>query len=148
MKKIPLEKCLDTVPNVFNLILVAARRARQLAYGKSPKVLYNNSEKPTAISLREIGEKVVDSDILKEELPEYRQELSVFGQPEPFRPPAIEIPSLPEDEEFVLVGKEFALIEGKEFVLGEDKELNPPKAKANTPPKVEIATLTTAQTPK
>ncbi|MCA8838363.1 MAG: DNA-directed RNA polymerase subunit omega [Proteobacteria bacterium] len=87
MKNIPIEKCLESVPNVFSLILVAARRARQLAYGKSPKVHYDNSEKPTMISLREIGDKVVGSEILKEEIPVFKDRNNLgFSTPGPLPP--------------------------------------------------------------
>lgn len=53
MARITVEDCLEKVPNRFELVLVAARRAKQLLKGARPLVDSDNKEVVTA--LREIG---------------------------------------------------------------------------------------------
>ena len=56
MARVTVEDAVDQIGNRFDLVLVAARRARQLAIqGKDPMVPWKN-EKPTVIALREIEE--------------------------------------------------------------------------------------------
>ena len=54
MARITVEDCLDQVPNRFELVLVAARRAKQLLKGARPLVDSDNKEIVSA--LREIAE--------------------------------------------------------------------------------------------
>jgi len=42
MARITVEDCLEKVPNMFQLVLVAAKRARQLANGAHPMVDWEN----------------------------------------------------------------------------------------------------------
>lgn len=53
MARITVEDCLKQVPNRFELVLVGARRAKQLLRGARPLVSSDNKEVVTA--LREIG---------------------------------------------------------------------------------------------
>jgi len=67
MARVTVEDCLDHVENRFELVLVASKRARQLAVeGKEP-VVEEESDKATVIALREIAEGAVTSAILAEE---------------------------------------------------------------------------------
>lgn len=68
MARITVEDCLDHVDNRFQLVLVATRRARQLALGADPLVEVEN-DKPTVLALREIAEGLVTREILEEEPP-------------------------------------------------------------------------------
>jgi DNA-directed RNA polymerase subunit omega len=68
MARITVEDCLDNVDNRFQLVLVATRRARQLALGAEPLVEMEN-DKPTVLALREIAEGLVTRSILDEEPP-------------------------------------------------------------------------------
>lgn len=65
MARVTVEDCLDYVDNRFELVLLAARRARQIAMGREALVAEEN-DKPTVIALREIAEGLVDAEILKE----------------------------------------------------------------------------------
>lgn len=66
MARVTVEDCLDNVDNRFELVMVAAKRARQLATGgKEPKVEWEN-DKPTVVALREIAEGHVNKTILDE----------------------------------------------------------------------------------
>lgn len=53
MARITVEDCLDKIPNRFELVLVGARRAKQLLKGARPLVESDNKEVVTA--LREVG---------------------------------------------------------------------------------------------
>jgi DNA-directed RNA polymerase subunit omega len=66
MARITVEDCLQYVDNRFQLVLVAAKRARELEMGAQPKVELEN-DKPTVIALREIASKKVGPSILDEE---------------------------------------------------------------------------------
>ena len=67
MARVTVEDCLDNVDNRFELVMLATKRARQLATGgKEPKVAWEN-DKPTVIALREIAEGKVTRDLLREE---------------------------------------------------------------------------------
>lgn len=66
MARVTVEDCLDKVDNRFQLVLVATKRARQLAKGAEPFVEWEN-DKPTVVALREIAEDFVTPAILDEE---------------------------------------------------------------------------------
>ncbi len=65
MARITVEDCLDNIPNIFEMVLVAAKRARRVAHGADPMVELEN-DKPTVIALREIAEGLVTPSILEE----------------------------------------------------------------------------------
>ena len=67
MARITVEDCLENVDNRFELVLIASKRARQIALGATPKVSPDN-DKPTVIALREIAENLVDNNIDNNEL--------------------------------------------------------------------------------
>jgi len=64
MARLTVEDCLDNVENRFELVLVAAQRARQLAMGADALVPEDN-DKPTVIALREIAENLINKQILQ-----------------------------------------------------------------------------------
>ena len=60
MARVTVEDCLRSVNNRFELVLLAAKRARQLARGSAdPKVAWNG-DKPTVVALREIASGYTD----------------------------------------------------------------------------------------
>jgi DNA-directed RNA polymerase subunit omega len=65
MARITVEDCLEHVENRFDLVLLAARRARQIAQGADPLVPGEN-DKPTVIALREIAENLINSSSMDE----------------------------------------------------------------------------------
>ncbi|MCZ8319092.1 MAG: DNA-directed RNA polymerase subunit omega [Lysobacteraceae bacterium] len=67
MARITVEDCLDVVNNRFELVLMASKRARQLAKGADPTL--DNSEhedKPTVLALREIAARQVDEALIEQ----------------------------------------------------------------------------------
>jgi DNA-directed RNA polymerase subunit omega len=84
MARVTVEDCLENVDNRFELVLVAAKRARQVAMGAQP-MLEEENDKPTVIALREIAEDLVNAKILEEVEPvaaeeELVEELSADDQ--------------------------------------------------------------------
>lgn len=63
MARLTVEDCLDYVDNRFDLVLVATRRARQLAMGADPLLPVEN-DKPTVLALREIAENLINEEVL------------------------------------------------------------------------------------
>ena len=65
MARITVEDCLEHVENRFDLVLLAARRARQISQGADPLVPAEN-DKPTVIALREIAENLINDASMDE----------------------------------------------------------------------------------
>ena len=65
MARITVEDCLDNIENIFEMVLVAAKRARRIAHGADPMVELEN-DKPTVLALREIADGLVTPAILEE----------------------------------------------------------------------------------
>ena len=73
MARVTVEDCLHRIPNQFDLTLVAAKRARQLARGAEARLPWGN-HKSTVLSLREIAEGHIDRTVLDEiDLPAVQQ---------------------------------------------------------------------------
>ena len=85
MARVTVEDCLDKVDNRFQLVLVATKRARQLARGAEPFVEWEN-DKPTVVALREIAEDHVTPAILDEKPEEELTAEEVLGMPEAAEP--------------------------------------------------------------
>ena len=67
MARITVEDCLENVENRFELVMVASKRARQLATGGKDPLVQEESDKPTVIALREIAEGLITNEILDRE---------------------------------------------------------------------------------
>jgi len=67
MARVTVEDCIEIVPNRFDLVMVAARRARELSSGGTLTVPRDNDKNPV-VALREIAEKTVEPSILQESL--------------------------------------------------------------------------------
>jgi DNA-directed RNA polymerase subunit omega len=67
MARVTVEDCIREVPNRFDLVLLAAQRARQIAAGSSLTLQRDNDKNPV-ISLREIAERTISLDELQENL--------------------------------------------------------------------------------
>lgn len=67
MARVTVEDCLENVENRFELVMVASKRARQLATGGKDPMVQEESDKPTVIALREIAEGFVTNEILRRE---------------------------------------------------------------------------------
>jgi DNA-directed RNA polymerase subunit omega len=63
MARITVEDCLKYIPNRFDLVLVAAERARQLELGAGEPMVSSHHDKPAVLSMREIA---AGYDVLRE----------------------------------------------------------------------------------
>ncbi len=63
MARITVEDCLEKIDNRFDMTLIAAERARQIAMGADPLVDLDN-DKPTVIALREISDGLMSREVL------------------------------------------------------------------------------------
>lgn len=67
MARVTTEDCVESVPNRFELVIYACKRAREITAGSEIDVEKNN-DKNTVVALREIAEKKVDLNELKESI--------------------------------------------------------------------------------
>ena len=65
MARITVEDCMNEIDNIFDMILLASKRAKRIANGADPLVDLEN-DKPTVIALREIADGKMSENILKE----------------------------------------------------------------------------------
>ncbi|NAZ38081.1 DNA-directed RNA polymerase subunit omega [Rubellimicrobium sp. CFH 75288] len=81
MARVTVEDCVDKVPNRFELVLLAAHRARELADG-APLTLPRDNDKNPVVALREIAEETVLADDLRERLIAAHQTQIEVDEPE------------------------------------------------------------------
>jgi DNA-directed RNA polymerase subunit omega len=82
MARVTVEDCVDKIPNRFDLVLLAAHRARQLSGGADTLVDRDRDKNPV-VALREIAVKVLKSDDLKEDFIKSLQRHAEVDEPEP-----------------------------------------------------------------
>lgn len=88
MARITVEDCLQNIDNLFNLVLVAAKRARRLANGAEATVDWEN-DKPTVVALREIAAGNITADLLEEQEPVAEATPAEMEIPPDFRAPQL-----------------------------------------------------------
>lgn len=67
MARVTVEDCIEKIPNRFDLVLIAAGRAKALGAG-APLTLDRDNDKNTVIALREIEDGTIDLDNIKDGL--------------------------------------------------------------------------------
>jgi DNA-directed RNA polymerase subunit omega len=91
MARITVEDCLQNEPNLFNLVLLAAKRARRLANGAEATVEWEN-DKPTVVALREIAAGNITLEMLEEPEEPVQQPAPIVSEldlPSDFRAPQL-----------------------------------------------------------
>ena len=81
MARVTVEDCVDKVPNRFELVMLAAHRAREISAG-SPVTVDRDNDKNPVVSLREIAEETQSADDLRERLIESNQNQIEVDEPE------------------------------------------------------------------
>ncbi len=81
MARVTVEDCVDKVPNRFELVMLAAHRAREIATG-SPLTVDRDNDKNPVVSLREIADETQPADALRERLIESHQTQIEVDEPE------------------------------------------------------------------
>ncbi len=91
MARVTVEDCVQKVPNRFELVLLAARRARGIAAGSMLTVDRDNDKNPV-VALREIGDDTIDLDDLKTSLVHTLQRRVEVDEPEAEAVPVVAVP--------------------------------------------------------
>ncbi len=81
MARVTVEDCVDKVPNRFELVLLAAHRAREISAG-APITVDRDNDKNPVVALREIAEETQTADELRERLIESNQTQIEVDEPE------------------------------------------------------------------
>lgn len=81
MARVTTEDCVDKVPNRFDLVMLAAHRAREISSGSQITVDRDNDKNPV-VALREIAEETQSADELRERLIESNQSQIEVDEPE------------------------------------------------------------------
>lgn len=81
MARVTVEDCVDKVPNRFELVMLAAHRAREISAG-APITVERDNDKNPVVSLREIAEETQSADELRERLIEANQTQIEVDEPE------------------------------------------------------------------
>jgi len=98
MARVTVEDCIDKVPNRFELVLLASHRARSISAGAQIAVQRDNDKNPV-VSLREIAEKKISTDDLKEDFIHSMQKYVEVDEPE-----ADAVPMLSQDTRMPVLG--------------------------------------------
>lgn len=88
MARVTVEDCIDKVDNRFELVLLAAHRARMVSSG-SPITVDRDNDKNPVVALREIADETVSPEDLKEDLIHSLQKYTEVDEPEPEAVPMI-----------------------------------------------------------
>lgn len=64
MARVTVEDAVEKVGNRFNLVLIASRRARQIATGGKEPLVPVENDKPTVLALREIEAGLITTEIM------------------------------------------------------------------------------------
>ena len=81
MARVTVEDCVDKVPNRFELVMLAAHRAREISSGAAISVDRDNDKNPV-VALREIADETQRADDLRERLIESNQSQIEVDEPE------------------------------------------------------------------
>lgn len=113
MARVTVEDCVVKIPNRFDLVMLAAQRARDISSGTQLTVERDNDKNPV-VALREIADETVEIEELAEsliqslqrhvqvdepeddvpefDLPTLESELAAAGEMPPIRPEALAVP--------------------------------------------------------
>ena len=117
MARVTVEDCVDKVPNRFELVLLAAHRARSIANGSAITIDPDNDKNPV-IALREIAERTIPPEDMRESLIHSIQKNVEVDEPE-----AAAAPSLPQERRSPVLGRDDQSSDTEVDVLTEEQLL-------------------------
>ena len=100
MARVTVEDCVDKVPNRFELVLLAAHRARSIADGSAVTVPVNDDKNPV-VALREIADRTIPPEDMREDLIHSIQKNVEVDEPE-----AVAAPLLPPERRPPVLGRD------------------------------------------
>ena len=89
MARVTVEDCIEKIDNRFDLVLLAAHRARAISSGSSILVDRDNDKNPV-VSLREIGDGAISPEDLREDLIHSLQKYVEVDEPEKHAAPLLD----------------------------------------------------------
>jgi DNA-directed RNA polymerase subunit omega len=102
MARVTVEDCIDKIPNRFELVLLASHRARSIAAGAQITVQRDNDKNPV-VALREIADKKISTEDLKEDFIHSMQKYVEVDEPEADAVPSLSaetrMPVLAQDDQ-------------------------------------------------
>ncbi len=97
MARVTVEDCVDKVPNRFDLVLLAAHRARAMSAGE-PLTVERDNDKNPVVALREIADEGVQPEIVKEDYITSLQKYADTDEPEEDELSLLGTPDMPEED--------------------------------------------------
>ena len=94
MARVTVEDCIDKINNRFELVMIAAQRARSLSSG-AELTLERNNDKNCVVALREIADETIEIEKIEEDLV---QSLQIYVEPD--EPDELEMDMLSKVDEF------------------------------------------------
>jgi DNA-directed RNA polymerase subunit omega len=132
MARVTVEDCVDKVPNRFELVLLAAHRARAIANG-SPITIDPDNDKNAVVALREIAERTIPPDDMREGLIHSIQKNVEVDEPE-----AGAAPVLTTERRSPLLGRDDQTADTVVDVLTEEQLLRGMESLTPTEPSAAI----------
>ncbi len=86
MARVTVEDAVAKIGNRFDLVLIAARRARQISVNGSKPLVDEENDKPTVIALREIEEGLITEEFLDKQDHKDQTDLRLQPQDNEFAP--------------------------------------------------------------
>ena len=117
MARVTVEDCVDKVPNRFELVLLAAHRARAISNGSAITIDPDNDKNPV-IALREIAERTIPPEDMRESLIHSIQKNVEVDEPE-----AAAAPVLPQERRSPVLGRDDQASDTEVDVLTEEQLL-------------------------
>jgi DNA-directed RNA polymerase subunit omega len=133
MARVTVEDCVDKVSNRFELVLLAAHRARSIASG-SPITVAKENDKNPVVALREIAERTIPPDDLREGLIHSIQKNVEVDEPE-----AAAAPVLTTERRSPLLGRDDRASDSVVDVLTEEQLLRGMESMTPTEPSAAVS---------
>ena len=105
MARITVEDCVLKVPNRFELVLLAAQRAREISSG-TPLTVDRDNDKNPVVSLREIGDGAISPEDLREDLIHSLQKYVEVDEPEKHAAPLLDADADPDGDTFDTISED------------------------------------------
>ncbi len=118
MARVTVEDCVQKVPNRFQLVLLAAQRARNLSRGEELTVDRDNDKNPV-VALREIADETIELDKIEQDLV---KSLSRAPEPEPADEEVLDL--IPTDQNIFGL-QDVAAEEESATLAAENEEMSP-----------------------
>ncbi len=129
MARVTVEDCIDKVENRFDLVLLASHRARQVSSG-APITIDRDNDKNPVVALREIADKMISPEDLKEDLIHTLQKYVEVDEPEPEAVPLIgAVGTVDADDTEIVTDRmtEEELLKGLEGLAPPEERPEPPE---------------------